>query len=135
MPNLYELDLSGAAHGVVKGFSSSHPLVLALSGASSLEMVDMSVGGININLSGASRLNAKGVAKDLLMTASGASRLDLSDFPVHDANVDLIGASKATVNLEGVLDANVSGASHLKYVGEPKLGAIETSGASKVNKK
>jgi hypothetical protein len=135
MPNLYELDLSGAARGVIKGFSSSHQFVLDLSGASSLEMVDMSVGDIKINLSGASRINAKGVAKDLLMIASGASRLDLSDFPVHDTNVNLSGASEATVNLRGVLDAKVSGASRLKYLGEPKLGTIKTSGASNVSKK
>ena len=135
MPNLYELDLSGAARGIVKGFSSSHQFVLDLSGASSLEMVDMYVGDIKINLSGASRLNVKGVAKDLLMIASGASHSDLSDFPVHDANVDLSGASEATVNLEGVLDANLSGASHLKYLGEPKLDTIKTSGASNVSNK
>jgi hypothetical protein len=135
MPNLYELDMSGATRGVVKGFSSSHQFVLDLSGASSLEMVDMSVGDVKINLSGASRLNAKGVAKDLLMTASGASRSDLADFPVHGADVNLSGASETTVNLVGVLDANVSGASHLKYLGEPTLGTIKTSGAANVSKK
>ena len=77
MPDLHELDLSGAARGVVKGFTSSHKFDLDLSGASSLEMDDMSVGDIEVGLSGASRLNAKGIAKNLLMTASGASHSDL----------------------------------------------------------
>jgi hypothetical protein len=135
MPNLYELVLSGAACGVVTGFSSSHAFILDLSGASSLEVVDMSVGDMEVGLSGASRLNAKGVAKDLLMKASGASHSDLLNFPVHDANINFSGASEATVNLGGVLDAKVSGASHLKYLGEPTMGTIKTSGAATVSKK
>ena len=132
MPELYKLNLSGATRGEVKGFSSSHNLVLGLSGTSSLEMIDMSVGDVRVDLSGASNLKAKGLANNLHITASGASHLDLSEFPLHDANVNLSGASRATVNLDGVLDANLSGASRLKYIGQPTIRNIQTSGGSKV---
>ena len=66
---------------------------------------------------------------------SGASNLDLSNFHVNDANIGLSGASHATVNLDGRLDVEASGASSLEYIGEPTLGNINTSGASTVNKK
>ena len=154
MPDLQELEFSGATHGTVEGFSSLHNLVLDISGASSLDMVDVSAGDIEINLSGASTVTGgitasgdaqldisgastielEGAANDLLTIVSGASRLELSDFPVHNANVNLSGASQATINLDGILDADLSGASHLYYIGEPTLGDIETSGGSTISK-
>ena len=155
MPELYELELSGATRGSVEGFSSSHRFILGLSGASSLDMFDMSAGDIEIDLSGASRVTGditasgdapftlsgastielEGTANDLLIGASGASNLELSDFHVHNANVNLSGGSRATVNLDGRLDAELSGGSHLHYIGEPTLGDINTSGGSTVSKK
>lgn len=132
MPELYKLNLSGATRGEVKGFSSSHNLVLGISGTSSMEMTDMSVRDVMVDLSGASNLKAKGVANNLYITASGASHLDFSEFPLHDANINLSGASGVIVNLDGVLDANLSGASRLKYLGQPKIRNIQTSGGSEV---
>jgi hypothetical protein len=154
MPELHELDLSGATSGTVDGFSSSHALVLTISGASSLDIVDVSAGDVEIDLSGASNLNGgltgsgnaqfsvsgassielAGAANDLLLDASGASVVDLSDFPTHNVDVDLSGASRGTVNLDGRLDADLSGGSNLKYIGEPTLGNIQTSGGSTVEK-
>ena len=155
MPELYELELSGATRGTAEGFSSSHSFILGLSGASSLTMVDMSSGDVEINLSGASRITGgitasgdaqftlsgasiaelEGVANDMLIDASGASNLELSNFPVRNANVILSGGSRATVNLDGRLDADLSGGSHLHYIGEPTMGDINTSGGSTVSKK
>lgn len=135
MPELQELILSGASHGTVEGFSSSNDFSLTLSGASSLDMVDMYIGNSEIEVSGASRLDLSGTANNLVAIVSGASNIDLSDCPVNDANVHVSGASRASINIEGRLDAEVSGASTLEYMGEPTLGNIQTSGASTITKK
>jgi len=156
MPDLYELKLSGATHGTVEGFNSSQKIVLGISGASTLDMVDISAGEVDIDISGASRVTGgitasgdaqltlsggsritklDGEANDLLINADGGSHLDLSDFTVHNANVILSGASRATVNLDGRLDADLSGASQLLYIGEPTMMDINTSGGSTVSKK
>ena len=136
MPELHTLILSGATRGTVEGFNSSNPFVLALSGASVLEMTDITVGDAEIEVSGASTLNAiGGTAGDLVALVSGASTVDLEDFPVNDADVNLSGASRATINLDGKLDAELSGASNLEYIGEPTMGDINISGASTINKK
>jgi hypothetical protein len=135
MPDIYELNLSGATRGTVEGFSSSHMLILILSGASSLDVTDTSAGDVEIHLSGASNLNGKGAANDLFISASGASRLELSDFSVHNANVTLSGASHATINLDGRLGGDLSGASHLRYIGDPTTVDVNTSGGSTVSKK
>ncbi len=135
MPELDTLILSGATRGTVEGFNSSNPFVLALSGASSLKMTDTNVGDAEIEVSGASTLNAVGTAGNLVALIEGASNVDLTDFPVNDADVNLSGASSATINLDGKLDAELSGASNLKYIGDPTMGAINITGASTINKK
>jgi hypothetical protein len=154
MPLIQEIWFSGATHGIATGFSSTHNLTLILSGASSLDS-DISAEFVEINLEGASRLQGEitasedailfiggastveltGGAKNLLVEeGAGASNLDLSNFPVNNANVNLSGGSSATIKLDGRLDADVSGASHLYYIGEPTMGNIVTSGGSTVSK-
>ncbi|MFC1965289.1 GIN domain-containing protein, partial [Chloroflexota bacterium] len=75
-----------------------------------------------------------GSANNIIANVSGASRFNLGGFIVNNANVTFSGASKGTVNLNGRLDANLSGASKLSYVGEPTMGTIKTSGGSSLGK-
>ncbi len=155
MPQLYKLDLSEATSGTVSGFSSAQDLYIELSGASSLDMADMAAGDVEFELSGASNVTGSitadgdarfgisgassailsGSAGDLYADASGASSLVLEDFAVVDASIELSGASSGTVNLDGTLNADLSGASHLYYIGEPTMGDIDTSGSSGISKK
>jgi hypothetical protein len=155
MPQLYGLGLSGATHGTVSGFSSTENLDIEVSGASSLDMSDIAAGdtrfavsgaskasgditasgNAQLNLSGASSVQLQGSASDVVIDASGASRVELDNFPVDNADVTLTGASRATVNLDGRLDANLSGASKISYIGEPTMGDVRTSGGSSVSKK
>ena len=134
MPDLHELSLSGATRGTIQGFSSSHDFILDLSGASRLNG-DITAGDAQFTVSGASTVQLQGSASDMTIDASGASRVNLDDFPVNNAGVKLSGASSGTVNLGGRLDADLSGASKLSYIGEPTLGDIQTSGDSTLSKK
>jgi hypothetical protein len=115
MPNLYALVLSGGTQGTVKEFTSTHDFNLVLSGGSSLEL--------------------GGAASNLNLVATGGSRSDLSDFLVHNASVVLSGGSQATINLDGILNANLSGGSQLQYIGTPTMGDISVSGGSTITKK
>jgi hypothetical protein len=135
MPDLTQVMLSGATQGTAEGFSTSEAFVLLLSGASSLELIDITVGDAEIAVSGASTLNAGGTANDLVSLVSGASNVDFSNFPVNNADIAVSGASHATINVAGRLDADVSGASTLEYIGEPTMGDINTSGDSTLKKK
>ncbi len=154
MPQLRGLELSGATRGTVSGFSSTENVDIEVSGASSLDMVDMSTGDIDFRISGASRVTGditardadfevsgastvqlEGSAADTVIEASGASRAELAGFTVNNADVRLSGASSGTVNLEGRLDADLSGASTLSYIGEPIMGNINTSGASTLRRR
>jgi hypothetical protein len=131
MPELTGLDLSGASRGTTSGFKSSRDLNVDASGASRLSG-DIEAGDARFDVSGASRVNLTGSAEDLVIDASGGSTMDLADFAVADANVEASGASDVTVNASDRLDVDASGASHVKYLGSPSLGTIDTSGASSV---
>jgi hypothetical protein len=155
MPELHELSFSGATQGSAKGFSSTQNLTLILSGASSLN-TDITSGEAEIKISGASNLKGKltasgdadllisgastvelpGGAEDLdIKEGSGASIFKLEDFSVKNVNINLSGASRATIKLDGRLDANISGASNLYYIGEPTMGDITTSSGSTISPK
>ena len=135
MPDLYELEFSGETHGTIEGFTSSHEFVVGLSGGSSLIGDFTTSEDAQFSLSGGSAINLDGAASDLRISGSGASQLRLSDFIVHDADVGLSGGSAATINIDGRLDADLSGGSNLLYIGDPTMGDINTSGGSTVGKK
>jgi hypothetical protein len=154
MPQLSGLILSGATRGTASGFTSPENLDITVSGASSLELVDMSAGDVKFNVSGASKatgditagdalldlsgastVQLEGSAKDIKVKASGASRVKLAGFTVNNADINLSGASTGTVNAGGRLDADLSGASKLSYIGAPTMGTINTSGGSTLSKK
>jgi hypothetical protein len=134
MPRLDGLIASGASRGTVSGFSSSEALDMTVSGASRVSG-DIAAGDVQFEVSGASTVQLEGSADNMVAIVSGASTCNLADFPVHDANVNVSGASTGTINLDGRLDANVSGASTLLYIGEPTMGTINVSGASTLREK
>jgi hypothetical protein len=134
MPQLRQFTASGASHGTVSGFSSTEDLDFTVSGASTVTG-DITARNVQFGISGASTIQLEGSANDIDANVSGASRLNLDDFTVNNVDVNFSGASSGTVNLNGRLDANLSGASTLWYIGEPTATDINTSGASTVSKK
>jgi hypothetical protein len=150
LPELRELNISGAAYGTVRGFASPGEFGLIVSGASRLELSEMAVGDMKFDLSGASRIDGqisatgeadlhivgasrvglKGSAAGIAVDAAGASHIDLDRFTVGNARIRLTGASQCTINLNGKLDAVLDGASRIEYEGQVTLGEVRTNGAS-----
>jgi len=134
MPRLNGLTVSGASRGTVSDFTSTEGLNITVSGASRVEG-DFTAGDIGFDVSGASTVRLEGSADDMVAVVSGASTFNLGDFTVNNADVNVSGASTGTINLDGRLDANVSGASTLLYIGDPVMGTINVSGASTLREK
>jgi hypothetical protein len=154
MPDISRLDLSGATEGIINDFTCSDNITLTVSGASKLTLSDLSAGDVQIEVSGASNITGNLTAGDadfevsgasnlslagsgqaLKAEVSGASNMSLDDFTTDNADIDVSGVSTGVVNTGGTLDANVSGASTLYYIGSPLMGDIDISGASGIQKK
>jgi CBS domain-containing protein len=134
MPQLGGLTVSGATRGIVSNFNCTEAVSIAVSGASRVTG-DITAGDIEFDVSGASTVQLEGSAADMVAIISGASRFSLGDFTANNADVNISGASTGTINLDGRLDADVSGASTLLYIGDPVMGTINVSGASSLGKK
>ncbi|HEY40297.1 MAG TPA: DUF2807 domain-containing protein [Dehalococcoidia bacterium] len=149
MPELLGLELSGASQGSVTGFESMEDLDIEVSGASSLTIEEIVAGDIRFDVSGASRVTGEvdagdveldisgastirlqGMAADMKLELSGASNAELGDFLVSNASINFSGASRGTLNVDGRLDVELSGASKLTYTGDPTIGDVDISGAS-----
>ena len=131
MPELTGLDLSGASRTTLAGFNSDGSLESEVSGASTLRG-DLICGDASFSVSGASKVNLNGSAQDLKVEASGASTADLSSFASQNTVVNASGASKVIVNTSGTLDAEASGASTVRYTGDPAKVRENSFGASTV---
>jgi hypothetical protein len=134
MPRLTGLELNGATRTTIGGFKSGERLGVKISGASQLQG-DIETGDVDFGISGASRVALSGKGQKMALEVSGASQGSLDDFVVSEATVELSGASHATVNVTGKLDADVSGASGLRYAGSPTLGSVKSSGSSSIRPK
>ena len=67
--------------------------------------------------------------------ASGSSKMNSPGLMLQSADVKLAGASYAAIHTDGALNIDISGASTLDYTGNPIVGKIDISGASKLNHK
>ena len=105
-----------------------------LSGASNSRFQQLIADRASFNLSGAANVDAKaaGQLKRLKVDASGASNFRCKLLKVSEADIDASGASNIDLNVTDFLRAGASGASSIRYLGQPKL-KNNVSGASHVN--
>lgn len=132
MPSLRGVDFSGASVSTIEGFENERTLDYRLSGASKSTFVG-SAERLSINLSGASELILKGKSGLVIGELSGSSQLYAFDFPVDEADLNLSGASRARLRVAKFLKVDASGASNLRYLGDPTV-EQRLSGSSSVAK-
>lgn len=114
------------------GVANLRELDIAGSSAANASKLDSDT--LTVVVTGSSRANLAGRANDLTLSASGSSSVDASGLLAKSAKVTVDGASEATVNASETLDAQVSGAGSVIYLGTPKL-TKSVSGAGSIKQK
>ena len=131
--SLDEIKVSGAVYlqgiDVLKG----NKLNLKLSGASVVQM-GVEVDELSVKSSGASVVKLKGISKNQTLKISGASVYRAYNLTSKSAHMEVSGASAVKINVYEQLEAKASGASTVRYHGNPKDVRKTTSGASSVKK-
>lgn len=120
MPGLRGVDFSGAVVSSIEGFENARTLDYRLSGASK-STFSGSTDRLSVNLSGASELTLNGRGGLALGEISGASQFYGFEFPVDEIDFNLSGASRARVRVGNFLKVDASGASNLRYLGNPTI--------------
>jgi hypothetical protein len=132
MPKLNKLTLSGAAEAKVMPFDSAMAINIDLTGAAELRLNTRS-SQLSGQLSGASELRMTQPSQSIQLDLSGASELDAFDAPSVSCDLELSGASEASVQVSDLLKVYASGASTVRYKGNPRV-EKRTSGSSEVRK-
>jgi len=141
---LFETEVSG---GTLKlqmpsgSYSSRVPLVvrvaapsvtdLGASGAISTTVEALTGPKFEVDLAGACKLSASGAVSEFRTSSSGASEIQAFDLAADAVVLKLSGAAKADVHAAKSLRVDASGASTVRYRGEPQVES-STSGASSV---
>ena len=135
MPVLSGVELSGASTLLVAGGAAFPPagaFKAVASGASSLQLPQITASSFELTLSGASRLTAGGSTGMLVAEVSGASQADLKALAGGGGDLELSGGSRSWIHLSGPVDAAISGGSTLYYTGSPTWRNLEISGGSQL---
>jgi Putative auto-transporter adhesin, head GIN domain len=110
-PTLEGLGLSGSSHGTVAGLETDV---------------------LDLDLSGASRLDASGSAERVQISSSGGSAANLLDLPITTLDVDISGGSNVEARVSDEVSGSASGGARLSVVGDADV-RVDTSGGATVD--
>lgn len=129
MPDLASVDFSGAVDARIEDFVNLPSVEIELSGASQCDFEGTGT-TLKFDINGASRLSTFGKMKFLDGEVSGASQLNAFELETEESDLDVSGASNAKVWVTRLLEVKASGASNLRYRGNPKVEKEVTGGSS-----
>lgn len=119
MPELGSLKLSGVVD-CKSGHFGGEELFLELNGASKAA-IDAEYTKIEVNMTGVSSLDISGKTKKITCEISGTSSINAEKLTMETAKINLTGVSEAIFGPAKTISGKLSGASKLKYSGNPVL--------------
>lgn len=129
--NLDEVKLSGLGN-IKIGALQSDELTLNLSGAGSLTIDELAGNELAVHMSGLGNANLTGEVNRQTVTVSGAGAYYARELRSQAAKVTISGLGNAEVWAVETLDAMISGAGNISYVGSPQV-TQQISGLGSVN--
>ncbi|MEZ4904378.1 MAG: PspC domain-containing protein [Spirosomataceae bacterium] len=116
LPSVETIDLAGATLAKVTGFNKVGDLKVGIAGASKT-LIDIEAQKLNLNVSGASKVELRGSTNNLDADLAGACTLDAEQMRVQNADVSASGVSKANLGNIPNLRSNTSGFSKIRRQG------------------
>lgn len=131
MKDLSSIISSGASVIATDSSFNCDKLSINASGASKVKL-DLIAKEVQSTLTGASNTILSGAAEVHICSISGAASLKSYRLTTVNTNITASGASSAKVNVNQKFNAVASGASGVKYIGEPSDKVINASGSAEV---
>ncbi|WP_088340853.1 head GIN domain-containing protein [Robiginitalea sediminis] len=131
--DLREAHASGASDLTGKVRLKSDTFRASISGAADMSL-ELETGELRADISGAATLILSGTAQSVRISGSGASDLRGYDLTAREVEANLSGSSDVQITATEALTARVSGASDLRYKGNPTRVDSKASGAANVKK-
>jgi len=132
LKNLKELKATGGIEISSVGKINTKDIAFKLTGATKLS-VELNAENVTTTGSGATEVNLRGIAKSHIIDLSGSGKVNALDFAVNNCDIQTAGVGESKVNVANILNIHSSGASSVKYKGNPQI-TNDKSGASSVEK-
>ncbi|MEO7961186.1 MAG: head GIN domain-containing protein [Ginsengibacter sp.] len=132
--DIQSLEASGACSIKIEDQMNTGSFSLRLSGACDISG-NLKVSDMFMDLSGASTVKLEGAVENLKIECSGASDVKDYDLQVENCVAKISGASDVKISINKSISASASGASSLKYKGNPDKRDVATSGASSISQR
>ena len=128
-----EIHSSGASNVESRTVIKSNNFEVRSSGAGEMAL-ELDVDDIEISSSGASTMTLSGSAGKQDISLSGAGSIRAFDLKGKSADVTASGAGDIRINVNGTLNVRSSGASSVRYKGNPDVESVKISGAGSVKR-
>ncbi len=115
--------------------SSAYLANVRLTGGISFKASQINGQDFKLEAVGASQINIAGSVTNLGVNLTGASKLDAKSLQAQNATVSLTGASDADVNATDGLKISITGSGSLTYSGDPKSMAQSVTGAGNIRRR
>jgi hypothetical protein len=112
-----------SAHGIDIRIGVRELRAVEASGGAQIDVDGIAGHDFSVTLSGAAQFIGSGAVARLSVDLSGASRARSADLTAHAVTARLSGASTALLRIVDSLAANISGASVLEFLGDPRVEA------------
>lgn len=130
---LNAIDVSGACEINSNSMLVFDQINIEGSGATKLNL-SMEAQEAHFDFSGASKINLEGSIKNCYFEGSGATEINADDMETQNCTVDISGATKANIFVQNQLSVDASGASKIRYKGDAKIVNQDLSGASSIKR-
>jgi hypothetical protein len=134
MRTVSRITLSGVSDLVASGTIKSPSLGIDIAGSGAARFEDLRAESLNFTISGSGEGQLAGRVEQLKLSVSGRGKISADQLQVGDARVSISGVGNADLWVTDTLNANISGAGHVHYRGQPKvrqsisgLGSVEAS--------
>lgn len=131
--NLEQIKASGATELSAEGKLICKDLQFHLSGVSEIDL-ELNAANVSVEGSGDTELQLSGQATSNHVEISGVAKIHAFNFVVSDYDISTSGASHCEINVLHSLHVSSSGASEIKYKGNPTDVNNDKSGASSLEK-
>jgi len=131
--NLDRIKTSGAININSDGKLNTKDLSIDLNGASKVNM-DLNAANVTTEGSGSAEISLKGQASSHKVQLAGSGKIYALDFVVGSYDIETTGASECEINVLHDLTVNTTGASEIKYRGNPSNVNSHKTGASTITK-
>lgn len=110
--------------------ATPHLEEIRLSGATSLKALGIDADNFQISVSGAASAHVTGKTRGLSLDVNGAGSVQAFDLVAENVKATLNGAASGEVHATMTLDVDASGASSIRYKGDPDRVTKQLSGAA-----